>query len=549
MKKWFLVPLFLLLAVVLVFTGCEQQAATTTVTQTTTTTTTSQTTTVAQTEPYGTITGMTSDFGYETFDPDRTSTWDSLIFEMLVRTNQDLTFSGGVVDGWDISEDGCTWTFHVHPGNHFTNGDPVTAADLKFSVDYFGVTPDILTTLPGLTSSSAWSPYLRANLKSDSVVDDLTYQYVTNHPESTLLASFGATSILDKAEFLRLGRDAYFTHPIGSGPWKFVSLVTKQVITYEANTSYWRTTERPHYQYYVEKCVPELATRISMFKTGQADILGLDDYARLKELASEGWATVSAGINGTDSFSFQATWYPEAGATSDIRIRQAMSYALNRQEICDTWYSGYAIPGGSFFMPTGVFGWTDQLKPDPYDPAKARALIAAAGYPSAFSKPTITVFCDASTKDRLLYYASYWTAVGLQVEVKVVALSAYWGYLFARPAETAVNVGWVWFWKSWGYANSVYHSANMYTSHGVHGTANDPTADAMYAEITNQKDYATAWQKMSAFQLYVKTLYVNVGVVEYQNVALYNQHTLGTYAGRNWEGGYVPLAGITHPVS
>jgi peptide/nickel transport system substrate-binding protein len=548
MKKWFLVPLFLLLAAIMVFTGCETPS-TQTVTTTTTTTTSTTSTTTTPTEPYGTITGMAADFGYETYDPVRTSTWDSLIFEMLVRIDEDLTFSGGVVDSWDMSEDGCTWTFHVHPGNHFTNGDPVTAADLKFSVDYFGITPDILAEIPGLTSNSPWSLYLRYNLKSSRVVDDLTYEYVTNHPESTLLASFGATPILDKAAFDSLGRENYFKNPIGSGPWKFLSLVTKQEVRYEANTSYWRTSERPHYQFYIEKCVPELATRISMFKTGQADILGLDDYARLRELANEGWATVSAGINGTDSFAFQATWLPEAGATGDIRIRQAMSYALNRQEICDTWYSGYAIPGGQFFMPTGVFGWTDELTPDPYDPDHARALIAEAGYPDAFTKPVITIFCQAPDKDRLLYYSSYWTAVGLQIDIKVIATTAYWGYLFARPTSTSVNVGWIWFWKSWGYSNSVYHSANMYTSTGVHGTANDPTADAMYREITNQKDYATAWAKMSAFQLYVKTLYVNIGVVEYQNVSLYNQHTLGGYNGRNWEGGYIPLAGITHPVS
>jgi peptide/nickel transport system substrate-binding protein len=539
MKKGLIISLFVLLAGIMIFTSC---GGTTTITATTTQVQTqTQTTTATQVkEPYGTLTDVAATFGYDNFDPNLVSSWSGLIFQTLMRTTEAGDFEGDVLSGWDLSADGKTWTFHLLPNNKFTNGDPVNAAAVKYSIERFAE-----------SARSAWSPYLREayNRVAVNVVDDLTVEYVTAHAEPTLVASFSATSIVNKAAIDQIGEDAYFANPSGSGPWKLVGYAAGTSVKFEANTGYCRANEVPHFQYYQQFLVPELATRISMFKTGQADVLGLDDYARLRELANEGWATRSGGINGTDSFSFQATWLPEAGATYDIRIRQAMSYALNRQEICDTWYSGYAIPGGSFFMPTGVFGWTDELAPDPYDPDHARALIAEAGYPDAFTNPVITVFCQAADKDRLLYYSSYWTAVGLQININVMSTSAYWGYLFKRPAATDVNVGWIWFWKSWGYVNSVYHSANMYTSTGVHGTANDPTADAMYQVITQQKDYATAWEKMSEFQVYVKSLYVNVGVVEYQNIVLYNQHTLGSWNGRNWEGGYMGYAGITHPVA
>jgi peptide/nickel transport system substrate-binding protein len=545
MKKWLAIPLVLLLVFIIILGSCGKSTPTTTTSKppaTTTTapptqTTSAPPTTTEKPAPYGTITNLSAAFAYETFDPNQISTWAGLVYEALVRTNEDNTFSGGVVDGWDISEDGCTWTFHVHPGNTFSNGDPVTAADLKYSIDRFGL-PD---------SRSAWSRYLSYNLVDSIVVDDLTYQYVTGHPESTLLASFGATSILDKAEIDRVGEEAYFANPIGSGPWKFVELVSQTSVKFEANTNYWRTDEIPRYQYYVELCVPELATRINMFKTGESDMLGLDDLTRMKALEDEGFATRSNGINGTDSFAFQGTWFLEAGPTHEINIRKAMSYALNRQEICDTWYAGYAVPGGQFFMPRGVFGWTDELQADPYDPDLARALIAGTGYPDAFADPVITVYCDSSSQDRLLYYAGYWQDVGLQIEVKVVDITTYWSYLFKRVEATDENVGWIWFWKSWGYVNSVYHSANMYTSKGIHGTANDPIADEMYAEITNQKDYMTAWEKMAEFQVYVKSLYINVGVVEYQNVALYNPETLGVISDRSWAGGYEVLNFIEHP--
>jgi len=147
----------------------------------------------------------------------------------------------------------------------------------------------------------------------------------------------------------------------------------------------------------------------------------------------------------------------------------------------------------------------------------------------------------------LLYYISYWEAVGLQVDVKIVDTTTYWSYLFKRVEATDENVGWIWFWKSWSYVNSTYHCANMYTSGGVHGTANDPTADAMYAEVTHQKDYMTAWDKMATFQVYVKDLYVNVGVVEYQNLVLYNPATVGKAVGRGaFTGGWEAIAFIPH---
>ena len=87
----------------------------------------------------------------------------------------------------------------------------------------------------------------------------------------------------------------------------------------------------------------------------------------------------------------------------------------------------------------------------------------------------------------------------------------------------------------------------MYTSMGVHGTGNDPVADDMYADVTHQKDYATAYQKMAEFQLYVKSLYINVGVVEYESITIYNPNTIGAWTGRNWDGPYPALAGVQHP--
>lgn len=532
MKKWFLIPMFLLLATIMIFTGCQApQTITQTQVQTQTTTATQE----ILKEPYGTLTDVAATFGYDNFDPNEVSSWSGLIFQSLMRTTAEGNFEGDVLSSWELSKDGLTWTFHLIPGNKFTNGDPVDAAAVKFSIERFAD-----------SKRSAWSPYLREayNRVSVNVIDAQTVTYVTAHPEPTLVASFSATAIVDKAAIDRDGVEAYFKNPAGSGPWKLVGYTSGVSVKFEANTGYCRAKEVPHFQYYQQLLVPELATRISMFKTGQCDILGLDDYARMKELQNQGWPVERYGINGTDSFAFQKSWMPEAGPVNDIRIRQAMSYALNRQEICDTWYSGYAIPGGQFFFPHDVFGWTDEIKADPYDVTKAKALIAAAGYPGAFANPDITIYCQASDQDRILYYMSYWQAVGLQVKLKVMETATYWSYLGFGPPPSD-NIGWIWFWKSWSYACSAYHCANMYTTNGVHKVTNDDKANQLYAAVTNQTSYEAASKAMSTFQVYVKSLYTNIGVVEYQNYYLYNPKVIGGFDGRHT--GYAEaIQGATH---
>jgi ABC-type transport system substrate-binding protein len=222
-----------------------------------------------------------------------------------------------------------------------------------------------------------------------------------------------------------------------------------------------------------------------------------------------------------------------------------MSYALNRQEICDTWYSGYAVPGGRFFMVPGIFGWTDELAADPYNPTKAKQLMTDAGYPGAFTNPVITIYCPSTDKDRMLYYMSYWQTVGLQVQLKVFDTATYYAYLgFGAPPGG--NQGWIWFWKSWSYPISVYHCANMYTSKGVHKTTNDTHADELYAAVTNLSSYDAAFKAMQEFQVYVKSLYTNIGVVEYYARFLYRKSVVGSFEGRSFASYYDAVQGATH---
>lgn len=495
--------------------------------------------------PYGTITNAVADFGNESTDPvNLESIWGWMYYDSLLRWDEDGNLIAGVADEWSL--DGNVWTFKIHEGITFHNGDPLTAHDVKFSLDRFS---DMSI------SSNPWAYYLSTayNQVETRVVDDYTFQFVQDHSEPAQAIIFAWVRILPKVYYEEVGMDEFRAHPIGSGPWKFVELISETKLTLEANTEYWREDEIPAYQYYVELEVPEMATRVAMLRTGECDITGVD-YDRIPDLLDEGFAIQEFFPPGTSSLCIQGSWLPDAGPVGDIRVRQALSYALNRQEICDTWFSGYADPGVQFYMYPGCFGWTDEIAADPYDPALAESLLADAGYPGAFADPAIHVYTTSFAgipggQDFFLLLMSYWEAVGLQIELEVVDMTIWNGYMFnfARIQEGDDNVGWIFCWNYNAFFNATYHCSNMYGSWGVHNCGNDPTADELYLKAAGETDPELAAQYFADFQVYAKSLYVNFGVANAQQLFVYNPETIGEFAGRTWVSYWDAANGIQQP--
>jgi peptide/nickel transport system substrate-binding protein len=561
MKKLLLIPIAIMVIAGVILSSCGTPAATTpsptattptattptattpTATTPTATTPTATTPTATKPAPYGTITAVSADFGYESTDPVfYESLWGWSWYDSLLRWDQDGNFIAGVADSWSL--DGNVWTFNIHHGIKFHNGDDLTAYDVKFSVDRFG---DM--TL----SSNPWSYYISAayNKVDSVVVDDYTFQFISDHPEPAQAIVFAWTRILPKNYYESVGMDGFRANPIGSGPWKFKELVTKQRMVMEANTDYWRPDEIPAYQYYVELMVPEQATRIAMLKTGECDIAYAIDYDRLPDLQASGFTIMNQpGPPGTSSLCIQGSWFESAGPVHDIRIREALSYALNREEIVDTWYQGYGDPtAGQFYMYPGCFGWNEALRLDSYDPQKAKDLMAAAGYPDAWADPTIHIYTTAAGQDYILLLMGYWQDVGLDVQLEVVDSTIYTSYFFnfTRIKDGDPNVGWIFTWTFQSFFNCMYHSSNMYTSWGVHNVGNDPTADELYLKAANETDPLLSAQYFGEFQAYVRDLYVNIGICTFDSLVIYNPNTIGAWTGRNWVSLQDALNGIQHP--
>jgi peptide/nickel transport system substrate-binding protein len=546
MKKLF-ITVVAVIALSLLLGSCTSSTSTSTpATSTTQSTTQTATTSPSANSTHDTIRIANADFINESFDQNDVSTWVWYICDRLVTQDVNGNVVPAMAEKFEFDPTTGIWTFHIRHGIKFHNGDPLTAADVKFSIDRFGDTS---------ISKNPWSRYISSsyNKKETKIIDDYTVQFIPDHPELQQGIVFAQVMIYPQKYFESLGHDGYNLQPVGTGPWKFVSLVSKTKLTLQANTDYWG--QKPAFKSLVETLVPEQSTRIAMLQSGDADTIfpqtGID-FTRIAQLKSQGFKTVNLGLPSAYTLAFQATWLPSAGPTGDIRVRQAMSYALNRPEISQTWFSGFAKPGGMFFMLEGGngvpkgFGWSPDLLPTPYDAAQAKQLLADAGYPGKFADPTIHIFCPPYQQDFMQVLIGYWQAVGLQVKLEVVDMSVYYGMLFNRPKEGDKNVGWLWPWTSPGVMNATYHCANMYTTWGIHGTSNDEKATQMYNDYLKITDPVKAEQAWSDFQKYVKTLYVDFGLVEIDPVYVAGP-ALGEFTGANWMSNQEAINGVQHP--
>jgi peptide/nickel transport system substrate-binding protein len=475
--------------------------------------------------PSGTLRVASADFGQESMDPINIATaWGWAMYDTLLTFGPQGDVVGNVAESYDLSKDGLTWTFKIHKGIKFHNGDPLTSADVVFSLQRFG----------SKESTNPWSPYLLRNNESITAPDDYTVVYKAQKPEWPLKIPFGQTQILPKNYFEKVGQDGFRAAPVGSGAFKFSKWVPKTSMEFDANTEYWGPA-KPQWSKIIETLVPEEATRVAQLDRGDVDMIGNLSFDRLTELKGKGFRLQEVGLPTLANISFPGTFMTQ-GPTSDIKVRQALSYAINRQEICDTFYKGLAKPGGFWFFSEKTWAFDQAtFKAHAYDPGKAKQLLQEAGYPGKFNPQSITLYTTAVASDLMQILQGYWQAVGVNVDVQIVDTPVYNGLVFVRAKEpTEKQVGAIWPWVNVGFFNNVYHSANMFTSTGVHTTSNDTKADEMYQAAVQELDDAKAkklWQDLMHYG-YDK-MWINVELVEVPTYWAVGPK-VGAFTNRNW---------------
>jgi peptide/nickel transport system substrate-binding protein len=297
------------------------------------------------------------------------------IFDSLVEWDANGKIVPGIAESWKVDGLNITWT--IRKGVKFHNGDPVTADDVKFSLDTI--------KSKDLNSGSAGN---FGAVDSATVVDPNTVTWKLSRIDARIFdTTANNLSILPMKYYTSVGQAGFISKPIGSGPFKFVSWAKDDKVTMEANTDYWTggSKGKALVKTLIFRAIPTAATRVSELKAGSVDLvqdLPPDQFDPLK----------AAGFNVVENKSPVYNYaFFNTGSTADAakplkdaKVRQAMNMAVDTATIIKT-----VLGGHSRQLAAGITDLTDgysaDLKPFAFDQAKAKSLLAEAGYPNGFT--------------------------------------------------------------------------------------------------------------------------------------------------------------------
>ena len=383
-------------------------------------------------------------FGVERMDPSQGFTGaitTGPLIDWLTIFSTDGELQPGLALSWEQADDGLSWLFKLREGVKFHDGEEMTAEDVRFSL------------MEGFTregSTSAKATTYRKRLKEVEIVDEHTARIHTNGPWINLpflLSTFGGIEgvVLPSHYIQEVGWDGYEDNPIGTGPWTFVKFETGNMIEFEANDDYWGG--KPKFDRLQVLLVPEGSTRIAMLEAGEVDItdVGLDQAAGVERA---GFTIAEYPIRATVRINLWGTYeegwsphYSDPVPTASKQVRQALNLAINRQEMVDTLFVGRGEPA-AITQGSHSIGYQD-LEPYPFDPARAKQLLAEAGYPKGFDMKIFSYGAGPfpSFQQVAEAAASYWQAIGVNVEIVPTDLGVMRPKYFGKMPQDKSIIG------------------------------------------------------------------------------------------------------------
>ena len=299
--------------------------------------------------------------------------------DALVKPMPDKTVAPSLAESWTVSKDGRVYEFVLRKGVKFHNGEPVTAEDVKFSFErYKGAAAG---TLKEKVAGVEVVDPGRVRIRLKQAWPDFMTFYGT--------PATGAAWIVPKKYVEKVGDDGFKKAPVGAGPYRFVSFNPGIELVLEANEQYWRKV--PNVKRLALRSVPDDTTRLAMLKRGEADIA----YSLRGALAEEVKRTAGLTLKASNPTFTEWVVFTEQGDPKspwhDQRVRLAANLAIDRKALNDAEYLGHARPTASIIPHVFEFYWP--APPYPYDPERAKKLLAEAGYPKGFDAGELV--CDA----------------------------------------------------------------------------------------------------------------------------------------------------------
>ena len=332
------------------------------------------------------------------------------IHDALVRPLPGQKMGPSLAESWTEGADGLVYEFKLRRGLKFHNGDPVTADDAKWSFERY---------------QGAGARQLQARVRQVEAVDPLTLRIHLKEPWPDFMTFYGTTAtaagiVLPRKYFESVGPDGFRQRPVGAGPYKFVSQRPGVDIVLEAYTGYWR--HAPYVKRLVMKSVPDGTTRLAMLKKGDTDMAYCLDGTEGEEVRRDPRLTLAATRHASIFWiEFPDQWDPKS-PWRDKRLRLAVNYALDRKGTNEAACLGFCPPAG-VIVPR-VMDFALQVPPPPYDPQKAKQLLAEAGYPNGFDAGEFVPIPGFSTVGEAAL--NNLNAVGIRMRMRPMERAAFY---------------------------------------------------------------------------------------------------------------------------
>jgi peptide/nickel transport system substrate-binding protein len=386
--------------------------------------------------------------------------------DALVKPMPGHPLAPSLAESWSLSKDGLAYEFVLRKGVKFHNGDPLGAEDVKFSLERY---------------KGGAAATFKARVAGVDVVDPQRVRIRLKQPWPDFMTFYGSPAtgagwIVPKKYVEKVGDDGFKRHPVGAGPYRFVSFQPGVELVLEANESYWRKT--PSVKRLIFRSVPDDTTRLAMLKRGEADIAYSLRGPLGEEVRRTPGLTLKAAIpTFTEWLVFVEQWDPKS-PWADRRVRLAANLAIDRKVLNDSEYLGFARVSSSIIPHEFQFYWPAPAYP--HDGKRARALLAEAGYPNGFDAGDLsTDAVYAATGEAVI---NDFRAVGIRARLRPLERAAFYKADQEKSFKNLVRPG------SAAGGNAATRIEAFVVTGGIRAYGGYPDIDGLFREQAGEVD-------------------------------------------------------------
>ena len=361
------------------------------------------------------------------------------IFETLVKMDEDSHVMPGLAQSWTMINN-LTWEFKLRPGVKFHDGSDLTTEDIAWSMER----PSTIVGSPG-----KFDVYTKAIINK-KIIDATTIRFTTKEPYPLLLADLTSIYIVQKKATQGLSSDDFASGKgmVGTGPYKFVRFARDDRLELDRNDAYWGT--KPSWSKVTLRFIPNGATRIAALLAGDVQAIENVPTPDLARIRTEPTVSMYSKVSHRMIYLYPDTNRDkspfvtdrdgkplEKNPMTDVRVRQALSMAINRDAIKERVMEGLSEPTDNL-VSSKLLGYNSALKTVKFDPEGAKKLLAAAGYPNGFGLTLHTPNNRYVNDEKIAQtIAQMWARIGVATKVEGMPMSVY----SARGSKREFSIG------------------------------------------------------------------------------------------------------------